>query len=202
MRILNREKRMDPGNKTDKELVSLSLKNPDNYLFLMQRYEPKLMRYIRGMSGMSKEDAEDVLQEIFIKTYRYLNDFDMNLKFSAWIYRIAHNEVINHYRRARARPQLVSIEDSGHEFLNHLYSDFSAGGKVDKKLLAYEVGRILLGMDEKYREVLILKYLEDKNYREMADILKKSTGTIATLINRAKKQFKNEAGKRGINLNI
>lgn len=194
--------KMDLSDKTDEQLVALTLQNPDIYLFLMRRYEQKLLRYIRGMSGMSQEDAEDVLQEIFIKTYRNLNDFDRDLKFSAWLYRIAHNEAINHYRRLKARPATSSIEDNRMEFLQHLYSDFNADQKVDKKLLAKAVDEILTAMDEKYREVLVLKYLEDRNYREISDILEKSIGTVATLINRAKKQFKTEAGKQGINLNI
>jgi len=55
-------------------------------------------------------------------------------------------------------------------------------------------------MDIKYREVLILKFIEEKNYKEISDIIKKPQGTVATLINRAKKQFKDIAKELQINL--
>ncbi|MDD5489902.1 MAG: sigma-70 family RNA polymerase sigma factor, partial [Candidatus Moranbacteria bacterium] len=78
--------------KTDEEMVALTLKNQDYFACLVERYEPKLMRYIRRISAATQEDAEDLLQDVFVKVYRNLNDFDQKLKFSSWIYRIAHNQ--------------------------------------------------------------------------------------------------------------
>src|SRR5665648_188700 len=84
----------DCSNMTDNELVKLSLDNPDHFFCLTKRYESKLLRYIMRISKFSHEDAEDVLQDVFIKTYYNLNEFDSELKFSSWIYRIAHNQTI------------------------------------------------------------------------------------------------------------
>ena len=78
----------------DEQLVQLSLNNQDYFYYLMKRYEIKLLRYIKRLTTVSPEEAKDIIQEIFIKVYRNLNGFNPKLKFSSWIYRIAHNEII------------------------------------------------------------------------------------------------------------
>ena len=75
------------SNKTDEELVILSLENQNIFAYLINRYQKKIARYIKRISGLSDDDIEDVLQDVFIKTYRNLNAFDSNLKFSSWLYR-------------------------------------------------------------------------------------------------------------------
>src|SRR5665648_822001 len=65
-------------NKTDEQIIVLTLKNQDYYLCLMKRYEAKLLNYILKISNINREDAEDILQEVFVKAYQNLNDFDLN----------------------------------------------------------------------------------------------------------------------------
>ncbi|PIU78076.1 MAG: hypothetical protein COS72_03485, partial [Candidatus Moranbacteria bacterium CG06_land_8_20_14_3_00_43_56] len=98
------------GEKTDEELVALTLKNQDFFSCIVERYEAKLTRYIRRISAATQEDAEDLLQEIFVKVYRNLYGFDPSLKFSSWIYRIAHNQVISQWRKTKSRPQVLKFE--------------------------------------------------------------------------------------------
>lgn len=184
--------------KTDEELVKMALKDQDCFLYIVERYQKKLLSYIMRISGFSKEDGEDVLQEVFIKIYINLNSFDDNLKFSSWIYRIAHNEVINSYRKKKSRPQ--SVVDLDDDFLNNLASDFKTDKLADTKYLKENVKTTLEKMDPKYREVLILRFWEDKDYKEISDILKKPMGTVATLISRAKNSFQEELKKQNINL--
>lgn len=174
-------------DKTDEELVVLTLKNQDCFLYLMRRYEKKLSRYIMRISNVDKDEAEDILQETFIRTYQNLNDFDTSLKFSSWIYRITRNQAISNYRKTKTRPQQTALDADN---LRHLASDLDIVRETDSKYLKDNIYHILNKMEMKYREVLILKFLEEKEYKEISDILKKPMGTIATLINRAKKQFK------------
>lgn len=175
--------------KTDSQLVAMTLANQDNFLYLVQRYEEKLLRYTLRISNISYEEGQDVLQEVFIKVYKNLNNFDQSLKFSSWIYRIAHNEVISHYRKAKIRPEPATwIFDP--EGLEKIISDLDINQEVDRELLKNQVGKVLNKLDPKYREVLILRFLEEQDYREISDILKKPVGTVGTLLNRAKKQFK------------
>lgn len=184
-------------NKTDNELVILSLKNEDYFLYLIERYEKKLLSYILRISSFSKEEAEDILQEVFIKTYRNLNDFDKDLKFSSWIYRITHNQVISHYRKIKARPQSLPLE-LNEKILEKIPSGLNLEKQVDNQFLGKNIQEVLNKLDIKYKEVLVLKFLEEKSYQEISDILKRPTGTVGTLINRAKKEFKKVAGEQNI----
>jgi RNA polymerase sigma-70 factor, ECF subfamily len=185
------------GEKTDEDLVALTLKNQDFFACLVERYEPKLMRYIRRISSATQEDAEDLLQDVFLKVYRNLNDFDPSLKFSSWIYRIAHNQVISNWRKSKTRPQVLKFE-ADEDFLKFIASDVDLAGDTERKFSGEEVRKMLENLDDKYKEVLVLKFLEEKDYQEISDILEKPLGTVATLINRAKKQFAKIAGEKEI----
>ncbi len=176
---------------SDLDLVKLTLENQENFLYLVQRYEKKLLRFIRRISGLNSDDAQDLLQEVFIKVYQNLNDFDQNLKFSSWLYRITHNQVVSNYRKNKSRPQL-SLFDLDLESCESLISDFDASQNMDQKILRDKMSRALDGLDLKYKEVLVLKYLEDRSYEEISDIIKKPTSTVGTLLSRAKKNLEKE----------
>lgn len=177
--------------KSDVELVSLSIDNPDWFFCLSKRYEDKLLRYIRRIAKFSLPDAEDVLQEVLIKTYYNLNAFDARLKFSSWIYRIAHNQTISEIRKRVAKPT-VYLEDNDMEHLKDL---FDLEKEIDNSYDRQKIDEVLSMMDKKYREVLVLRFLEEKEYSEIADILKKPISTVGNLIARGKKLFKVEYDK-------
>lgn len=183
------------NNQTDEELVRLTLEDPDYFAFLVERYEHKFFRYIRRISSVNIEEAEDLLQESFIKMYTNLNSFDSKLKFSSWSYRIVHNTVISHYRKLKNKGQEASIDDFDNNVFNQLVSDLDMKEELDSKYLCESINKVLKKIDIKYREVLVLKFLEELSYEEISDVLKKPTGTIGTLINRAKKKFKEEYSK-------
>ena len=182
---------MEIFENTDEELVALSLQNRDFFAYIVDRYEEKLLRYIKRITNLREDDLFDILQDIFIKIYENLNDYDSTLSFSSWVYRIAHNQVIDTYRKNKARPQgnYVDVDD---EILENMVNDFDFTKDIDSGLLRKHTQEILNNLDERYREILILKFFEHKDYKEISDILKKPMGTVATLINRAKKQFKDE----------
>ncbi|GAB4114900.1 MAG: RNA polymerase sigma factor [Candidatus Caldatribacteriota bacterium] len=181
---------------TDEQLVELSLANPEYYWCLMNRYEEKLLHYILKISSLSREDAEDILQDVFIKVYENLNDFDLSLKFSNWIYRITHNITISAYRKKRVNPQLLSWD---YEELNNLIDSTSNIENDSIQNQTYEkILEIINHLPLKYKEVLILKFLENKDYQEISDILHKPMGTIATLLKRAKNLLQQELIKEGI----
>lgn len=186
-------------NSSDEELVRLTLENQEYFLYIINRYRAKLFNYIRRIANISHEDAEDLLQEIFFKAYRNLNDFDVELKFSSWIYSIARNHTISNHRKlqSRAEGHVAEIDDEG---LRNIASDFDIERDLDIEYLRDNIYKVLDKLDEKYREVLILKFLEEKNYQEISDIIRKPTGTVGSLINRAKTEFKKELAKQKINI--
>ena len=182
----------DYSSKTDNELVSLTLGNQVFFAILMNRYSEKLARYIRRISNLGPEEIEDVLQEIFIKVYKNLNDFDQDLKFSSWVYRITHNQVISHHRAKSARPQMVEIDEA---LANRLRAEINLNVEMESKDLQREVSLLLASLKPIHREVLVLRFFEEKSYEEISDILKKPNGSVATLIHSAKKELKEKYGK-------
>lgn len=178
-------------NKTDEQLVELSLENSDWFLCLARRYEKKLLNYIRRISKFNQEDAEDVLQEVFIKTYYNLNGFNKELKFSSWVYRIAHNEAVSEIRKKSVRPSSSLTKED----IDRIQDVFDMTKELDGYFDRQKIDEALYHLDKKYQEVLILRYLDDKDYQEISDILKKPISTVGNLILRGKKLFKEEYEK-------
>ncbi len=168
---------------SDEELVELSLKDNMFFALLIKRYKEKFFYYLKRFTGFRAEELEDVIQASFIKIYTNLNSFNKNLKFSSWAYRIVHNEAIDEIRRQKRGhlPLFPELE---------IPDDFDLSAEIDEKLAKDKVKLVLQELKDEYREVLVLRFFEHKEYREISDILKKPMGTVATMIDRAKKQFK------------
>jgi len=147
------------------------------------------------ISKFRKEDAGDILQDVFVKTYYNLNEFDSDLKFSSWIYRIAHNQVVSEIRKKSVRPT-VPLEK---EDIDKFEDAFDVIKDIDNTYDREKIDEVLSCLDEKYREVLILRFLDEKDYVEIADILKKPVSTVGNLIARGRKLFKEEYEKLIIN---
>ncbi len=185
-------------NLSDEKLVELTISDDRHYEQLVERYEKKLQRYIIRFIGCSQEDAQDIVQEVFINAYRNLNSFDTGLKFSSWIYRIAHNQAVNHFRRVKSHPSTSMEDDKLETFRSEQNLERELGRKMDQSVLRDAIDRL----DEKYKEVLILRYMEEKDYMEISDILRKPVGTISSLISRAKKSLIEEVQRQGPRVDI
>jgi RNA polymerase sigma-70 factor (ECF subfamily) len=166
----------------------------------MERYEAPLDRYLRRLGVRRPEDREDVLQEIFIKAYRNLNGFDRGLKFSSWLYRIAHNEAISWYRKQSVRPEghVVDESDTILQFLQaaELRSDQLAAERLNAELL----NTALNELPQKYQDVITLRYFEHKDYDEISDILQVPVGTVGTLLHRGKAKLASILKRQGIEI--
>lgn len=174
---------------TDEEIVKLTVESSDNYRYLVERYEKKLLRYIKRLLYINTEDAEDILQEVFLKAYRNLNSYNPKYKFSSWIYRIAHNEAISFLRRNKKRKFEV-VNDPEKNIFDTLASDLDLEKEYIEKDREKELEKVLYKLDAKYRDVLVLKFLEGKDYNEISEILHISAGTVGSLISRAKVKLK------------
>lgn len=174
---------------SDEELVALMAEHPSYIAGIIERYEEKIRRYIRRISSCGEDDVDDMLQDIFIKVYRNSTAFDGRVAFSSWLYRIAHNTVVSSWRKRQARPHVVGGEEA--ELLwERIASDDNPAERIDNALAAKKIRAILNKLHRRYREVLVLKYLEEKSYEEISDILQIPPGTVATWLNRGKKEFK------------
>ena len=176
---------------TDEKLVALATTDDRYFEILVDRYEAKLQRYIMRFINCSVQDAQDIVQEVFINAYRNLNGFDTSLKFSSWLYRIAHNQAVSHVRRAAVRPTVILEAENLEALASEINVENELHRKMDDALLRTAVNRL----DAKYKDVIVLRYFEDKNYEEISDILRKPSGSVSSLITRAKRLLLKEIQK-------
>lgn len=186
----------DYQNVSDNQLVEFSKKSPDDFGELVRRYQDQLFYFVRRISYFRDEEIEDILQNVFIKIYQNLNNFDQDLKFSTWAYQITRNTTIDNIRSKQSRPQTVDLEQE--DLARFFQSDENVEKNIFKKDDWKKIKEIIHDMPFKYREVLVLKFLEEKNYEEIMDILKKPKGSVATLISRGRKLLEKELEKNGI----
>ena len=175
---------------TDTELAQLSVQSPDYFGVLMERYEKKIRRYVSRITHVTNADQDDIVQNTFVKAYVNINSFNSSLSFNSWIYRIAHNEVIDWSRKSKTRVRYGHV-DHDDEIFDWTADTSHFLQELEVRDIAVNVNKILSQLDIQYREVIYLRYIEHYSYKDIGDILKKPEGTIATLINRAKKKFKN-----------
>ncbi len=186
-----REMSLIQKKESDIDIVKKVLDNQDYFSVIIERYESKLRRYIRRITNIHDEEIDDLLQDIFISVYQNLNSFNPDLQFSSWIYRIAHNKTINYWKKNKKEIENISVDENLF-FIESIFNEENILLDLEREENAQLLNKALQKLDPKYREVLILKFIEDKDYTEISDILEKPMGSIATLINRGKKQLKKE----------
>ena len=167
---------------TDEELVAVVVDEDQSaYAILVHRYEKALTRYVCSMLG-DPADAADAVQETFIKAFINLRGFDQKKKLSSWLYRIAHNEAIDHIRKNKKTTNmdedvLALVADESESNLSIL----------ERKELAGKVREHISELPLKFRGVIALYFLEEKSYEEISYVLQMPMGTVATQLNRGKK---------------
>jgi len=174
----------------DEKLVdSIRKGHPRRYFKIVERYQGKLFAYLYRLIG-SKEEAEDLLQDVFIKAYRHLDSFDTKRKFSSWIYRIAHNEAVNFMKRRRLK-KFVSWEEvtSAKDKLEMAGTEDDPEKIWSRKEERNKVNLAIEKLPQKYRQVLMLRYFNNNSYEEIGKIIDKPLNTVGTLLNRAKKRL-------------
>ncbi len=177
---------------TDEELAqAVQAGNPDMFGPLLERYEEKLLRYGRKFLR-SPEDIQDIVQDIFVSAYQNMQSFDATQRFSPWIYRIAHNAFVNELRRKSRNPLVYVDFDT---FLAHPAYDDPAPREREQQEIKAMLEKSLDKLDYKYREVLILYYLEDMPYKDIAEVLQVPQGTVGVRLRRAKEALKKEFEK-------
>lgn len=174
---------------SDLEIIQKSLKEIDFFSCLFERYEVKMLRYIKRVAIVTKEEAEDILQESFINIWKNLHAFDQSLKLSSWIYRIVHNQTISSIRKKKSygKDRQVEIKETLFAEMADEGNGLSATDLAEREAL---IEGTLAKLPLPYKEVLVLKFLENMSYDEISDVLKIPEGTVATRINRAKKAFR------------
>lgn len=158
----------------------------ESFGVLMERYEPKLMRYARKFL-IEAQDAEDQVQNVFLKAYTNIHSFDVTRQFSSWLYRVAHNQFINYIAKRQRQPISFFSPDT---VFPHLFAKETADSGVREEEIRNSLDTCLDKLDAKYREILILYFYEELSYAEIADVLHIPTSTVGVRLNRAKAAIK------------
>lgn len=139
---------------------------------LLDLYQERLYWHIRKLV-ITHENADDVLQNTFLRIYKSLPDFQQKSTLHTWMYRIAYNESLRFLEENKKKNHL-SLDDVGHKYLNNLEEDtFFEGDEIQLKLQ-----RILSELPEKERIIFQMKYYDDLKFREMEDVLGIKEGTL------------------------
>jgi RNA polymerase sigma-70 factor (ECF subfamily) len=145
---------------------------------LYRAYRDPVWTLVVSLVGDSSQ-AQDVMQNVFFKAFRGLASFRFEASLFTWIYRIAHNECLNHLRRRDVPPvPLEAILGSGDEIDRARISDREEARRAALRDAVKQ-------LPFKMREVVILKYQEGLSYTEMSRILGCAPGTVASRLNRA-----------------
>jgi RNA polymerase sigma-70 factor (ECF subfamily) len=182
---------------TDQDLVRAALKDAELLTPLIERYQSRLFRYIQRLGSVDAETAKDIVQETFIRIYAHLHDYDTDLPFSSWIYRIAHNEAMRQFRRQKNRPGAVEFE-SDLSLFAAIPDELNIELDVERSLTGKHITSLIERLKPMYRDILILRFYEEKDYAEMSDILQLPMGTVATNLSRAKAKLKELLAERHI----
>lgn len=173
--------------RTDEEVVAAVVGGDiDAFGALVERYEPRLVRYVRRFV-MDAEDAQDIVQEALIKAYTNLRSFDITRRFSPWVYRIAHNEVVNWLKKRKSLPFSVIDFDT---FFPQLVAKETAEGPAERDEVRRQLDQALGKLEVKYREPLVLFYFDELDYRAIADILKVPVATIGVRLMRGRAKLR------------
>lgn len=170
----------------DSELID-KLKNEDtrNYAFnlLVRKYQEKIYWHIRKMV-IDHDDSDDLVQEVFVKVWKYLDNFRGDSQLYTWIYRIATNECLSFLSKKKKR-FFLPIVDVEKELATHIdTSNLCSGDEIQLKLQ-----KALLKLPDKQRLVFNMKYFDDMKYEEIAKITDTSIGALKASYHHAVKKI-------------
>jgi RNA polymerase sigma-70 factor, ECF subfamily len=174
----------------DFELVEKCLrKDVAAFEKLIDKYQKPIYNLGMRMLGNS-DDAEDLTQNVFIKSWERLNTYDPKHKFFSWLYRIAINESLNFSNRERKKERIV--DEERYENINSIEKEFD---KVERSKKNHEA---LNGIEFNYRTVIVLRHYLELSYAEIAELIEVPEKTVKSRLFSAKKLLKELFLKKGI----
>lgn len=183
---------------SDREIVREVLNgNPDLFEVLVARYEKPIFNYVYGMVR-HRQDAEDLTQEAFVKAFFALRTYKESFEFSTWMYRIARNVCLDYFRRQKIRSFFSLNTPVGEEEEDEMGDFLPSGEDPEEGILEGEllerVSEAVGKLPWKFREVIVLRYVEELPYEDIAQILGVPVGTVKTYLHRAKLKLKEMLG--------
>ena len=167
------------GFQSDERLVALTRRGqPAAFEVLCARYQARLLSFVRHMLG-SREDAEDVLQEVFAAAFNAVLADEREINVRPWLYRIARNRALNHLRRATA----VGVDSMDIHFADH---GLSTGDRVLRRESFRELLFDVQQLPETQRSALLLREIDALSYEQIAHAMETTVPSVKSLLVRAR----------------
>jgi RNA polymerase sigma-70 factor (ECF subfamily) len=186
-------------NQSDEQIVALAReRNPEYFGDLVLRYQERIFRFLRGIVG-NEQSAEDLTQQTFEKAFAALNAFNLEKKFKTWLYTIAKNEAFSYLRSQKIR-RTISLDAENLDSETTLADTIPdpRPGPDTEMIRAADIARVKSGVQmlkPVYRAVLLLYYVDELPYQEIAEALKIPLNTVRTHIRRAKQALEKHLGE-------
>ena len=157
---------------------------------LMDKYQKPLYYHVLKMVK-NHEQVEDIVQESFMKAFSNLSSYNTNYAFSTWMYRITTNHTIDFLRKKKL--QTTSIHEPVKAKDGEMQMQIMGGAETDRKIIRKERKKIVTeaiqNLPEKYREVIVMRHLEEMSYQEISEELDLPLGTVKAHIFRAREML-------------
>lgn len=167
-------------------------RSPDQFRSLSARYYDNAYKWAWRYTG-NPDDAKDLVQETFMKAFEKFESLKEPEKFKSWLFTIMRNQYVRHHQRA-SKYRTVSVEESNGYLaeLEKTAHRVDTERLYDMKVEAKQVHDVLNRLSEEYKSPLILHYLEDFTYRQIARILNVPMGTVMSRLSRGRQALKKE----------
>ncbi len=153
------------------------------YTVLLKKYQEKLYWHVRRMV-INHDDANDVLQNVFIKVWRYLDNFREDASLYTWMYKIATNESITYLTQQKKRQaKSIDVEESG------LSNTIVADKDFDPSKIEWKLQLAIDSLPEKQKIVFNLRYYDEMPYEQMSEVLETSVGALKASYHHAAKKI-------------
>ncbi len=189
--------------RSDQQLVEKA-RGGDHEAFraLVERYQRKMFAVALGIVR-DRDDAFDLCQEAFLRAYRGLEHFEGDAQLFTWLYRILHNLAVDHLRRRRF--QTVSLDDENNVLpIADASPEADPAQQLSRRKLCASLDEALARLTPAHRAVIILREVEGLSYKEIADVVGCSVGTVMSRLFHARKKLVKaiEAKQRPLDLDL
>ena len=180
-------------NPTDQALIDAAVKEDSHRAFaeLVKRYQSSLRYSLRQLTGWNEALADDLAQETFIKAHSALCNFQGKAKFSSWLYRIAYNLMLSHFRVARNRELTGGLRGQEEQSLWH-DNDYEAIASNESLQLHRDLAQAMKYLSDNQRMALHLSLHRECTQQEISNIMSIPLGTVKTLIARRKASLREQ----------
>ena len=188
---------MSYQERSDQDLVRLCLRSDERAAReLVERFQRPVFSLVYRMVR-DRELAEDLTQEVFVRTFNNLSRYDRSYKFSSWLFKIAYNLTVDHLRKKQVKtismhgsPDAVTAERQEATSLTLESREESPAAMVEGRELAGYLEDAIAELRPEYRTAILLRHVEGRAYEEISDIMGVPLGTVKTYIFRARRELR------------